>query len=85
MSRDEIEALIEVSRAELRHPREQARYLLRSALGLPAGSDQADQQRKAHEEVDIPQASKANPPVGSGGGVKLSLEAPGDGRRHMGT
>lgn len=34
MTQDELTRLLEVSRRELRHPRDQARYMLRSALGL---------------------------------------------------
>ena len=41
LTQDELTRLLEVSHEELRHPREQARYLLRVGLGLVAGTDAA--------------------------------------------
>lgn len=39
LEQTELEALVAAARLDLRHPRDQARYLLRSALGFSPGDE----------------------------------------------
>lgn len=42
LSADELQSLLEVAKREFRHPRDQARWLLRQALGLEEQSGAAE-------------------------------------------
>lgn len=42
LSDDELHSLLEVAKREFRHPRDQARWLLRQALGLEEQSGAAE-------------------------------------------
>lgn len=82
---DEWLALVQAANRNCRDPRQEARHILRSVLlGNPPDNsksichDSPDQPQKGHTGADVSPAS-------SSGGVKLALEAPGNGqRRHVG-
>lgn len=58
MTSDEWLELVRVSQTECRHPREQARYLLRQALGLASEDVQAQQMHnRAGQGSEAPSAA----------------------------
>lgn len=57
LSREEFERLAHTANRDLRHPRDQARYLLRLALGLTDGQQPAPMTDRGAQELDPQRAA----------------------------